>query len=131
MSAKLFRIILQVGDLAHARQFYEHLFGSDGREVGGGRVYFDTGAVILALLQPDGAPRPLAEYVYFGVDDLESFHARATEAKALASERIHGAEAGAIVRRPWGERSFYATDPWGNGLCFVDETTRFTGKDAR
>ena len=33
-----------------------------------------------------------------------------------------------IVKRPWGELSFYAEDPWGNGLCFVDEKTLFTGK---
>jgi len=30
--------------------------------------------------------------------------------------------------RPWGERSFYAHDPFGNPLCFVDATTIFTGK---
>ncbi len=41
---------------------------------------------------------------------------------------VHGASAGEVVRRPWGERSFYAYDPWGNGLCFVDENTLFTGK---
>lgn len=29
--------------------------------------------------------------------------------------------------RPWGERSFYCRDPFGNGLCFVDEKTLFTG----
>jgi hypothetical protein len=32
------------------------------------------------------------------------------------------------VTRPWGERSFYAFDPDGNGLCFVDERTVFTGR---
>ena len=36
--------------------------------------------------------------------------------------------AGLIVTRPWGERSFYVNDPSGNGLCFVDETTLFTGR---
>jgi hypothetical protein len=36
--------------------------------------------------------------------------------------------AGAIVRRPWGERSFYAVDPFGNKLCFVDRATLFTGR---
>ena len=34
---------------------------------------------------------------------------------------------GAIVVRPWGERSFYAEDPTGNPLCFVDDRTLFTG----
>ena len=27
-----------------------------------------------------------------------------------------------------GRRSFYVDDPWGNGLCFVDENTLFTGR---
>jgi uncharacterized glyoxalase superfamily protein PhnB len=33
-----------------------------------------------------------------------------------------------IETRPWGERSFYARDPFGNPICFVDEKTVFTGK---
>jgi hypothetical protein len=46
----------------------------------------------------------------------------------LSTDDVPGARAGEIVKRPWGERSFYAHDPWGNGLCFVDENTLFTGK---
>ena len=39
--------------------------------------------------------------------------------------------AGAIILRPietqpWGERSFYCTDPFGNKLCFVAADTLFT-----
>jgi hypothetical protein len=33
---------------------------------------------------------------------------------------------GAIAKRPWGERSFYMHDPFGNPLCFVDQQTLFT-----
>jgi len=36
---------------------------------------------------------------------------------------------GALVVRPWGERSFYARDPAGNALCFVDASTCFTGTE--
>jgi len=32
-----------------------------------------------------------------------------------------------IETQPWGERSFYCTDPFGNKLCFVEEGTTFTG----
>jgi hypothetical protein len=32
-----------------------------------------------------------------------------------------------VVKRPWGERSFYAVDPFGNRLCFVAGDTVFTG----
>ena len=29
--------------------------------------------------------------------------------------------------RPWGERSFYGRDPFGNPICLVDSGTTFTG----
>jgi len=32
-----------------------------------------------------------------------------------------------IKLRPWGELSFYAKDPFGNPICFVDERTIFRG----
>ena len=35
--------------------------------------------------------------------------------------------AGEPVVRPWGERSFYADDPWNNPLCFVQEGTIYAG----
>jgi len=124
---KLFRIILQVGDLDRAGTFYRQLLGAEPRAVGGGRLYIDCGQTILALLGAD-APQPIPEYVYFAVPDLEGVFARARELAALATEAVHGEPAGAIVVRPWRERSFYAVDPWRNGLCFVDETTLFTGR---
>jgi catechol 2,3-dioxygenase-like lactoylglutathione lyase family enzyme len=120
---KLFRVILQVGDLDKAAAFYGQLLGRDGRRVGGGRVYFDCGPIV-ALLGVD-APKPVPEYIYLAVPDVDAVFARARELGALASEDVHGEPAGAIVKRPWGERSFYAVDPWNNGLCFVDEGTLF------
>jgi hypothetical protein len=35
---------------------------------------------------------------------------------------------GRIARRPWGERSFYLREPFGNPLCFVDSAALFTGR---
>jgi hypothetical protein len=127
MTAKLFRLIVQVGDGPQAAEFYAQLLGYGGRTVGGGRVYFDCGGVILALLAAGGATKPLPEPVYLAVGDLAACHARARALGALAKHEVHGASAGEIVTRPWGERSFYACDPWGNELCFVDENTVFTG----
>jgi catechol 2,3-dioxygenase-like lactoylglutathione lyase family enzyme len=124
---KLFRIILQVGDLDSAAAFYGELLGLEGRKVGGGRVYLDCGAVIVALLGV-ASPEPAPEHSYFAVADLEAVFARARALGALATDQVHGEPAGAIVVRPWHERSFYAVDPWRNGLCFVDETTLFTGR---
>jgi catechol 2,3-dioxygenase-like lactoylglutathione lyase family enzyme len=128
MFARIFRIILEVGDLDRATDFYSRLLGTEGRPVGGGRIYFDCGPMTLALLKPEGTPSPIPEYLYFAVDDLEAFHARAKDLDALSKEAVHGESAAEIVVRPWRERSFYAFDPWGNGLCFVDDKTLFTGR---
>jgi catechol 2,3-dioxygenase-like lactoylglutathione lyase family enzyme len=122
----IFRIIAPVSDLEEAANFYGRLFGMEGRMVGGGRCYFDCGPVILALLANSGAP--IADYIYFSVADLEAVHARAEELGCLAVEQIHGSDSGRINTYPWGERSFYVRDPFGNGLCFVDENTLFTGR---
>lgn len=131
----LYRIILQVDDLDKAEEFYGKLLGDRGRRIPrASRHYIDCGPVILALVDVTGGnttgltPEPLPDYIYFSVNDLEAVHARATELNCLSSEDVHGDSAGEIVKRPWGELSFYAHDPWGNGLCFVDENTLFTGK---
>jgi predicted enzyme related to lactoylglutathione lyase len=131
----LYRIILQVDDLDRAEQFYGKLLGDSGRRIPHAtRHYIDCGPVILALVDVTGEnttglePKPLPDYIYFAVTDLQSVHARASELKCLSDENFYGDSAGEIVKRPWGEVSFYAHDPWGNGLCFVDENTLFTGK---
>jgi hypothetical protein len=87
--------------------------------------------VILALVDVTAEgekAKPLPDYIYFAVGDLEQAHARATELGCLSTDDVHGASAGDIIVRPWGERSFYVADPWGNGLCFVDQNTLFTGR---
>jgi hypothetical protein len=66
--------------------------------------------------------------VYFTVRDVEKVHERAHKLGCVDKDEVHGDPAGEIVKRPWGERSFYAVDPWGNALCFADEKTLFTGK---
>jgi catechol 2,3-dioxygenase-like lactoylglutathione lyase family enzyme len=128
----LFRIILQVSDLDKATEFYAKLLADEGRRIPrASRHYFDCGPVILALVDVTAGgeeAKPLPDYIYFAVNNLVDFHARASELGCLSTDDVHGASAGEIVKRPWGERSFYVEDPWGNGLCFVDETTLFTGK---
>lgn len=128
---KLYRVVLQVSDLDRAAKFYSNLLGMEGRSIRGSRHYFDCGTVILALLDPAGGgekARPNPDHVYFSVMDLEAVHARARELGCLSTDDVHGEPAGDIVERPWGERSFYAEDPFGNLLCFVDEETVFTGR---
>jgi catechol 2,3-dioxygenase-like lactoylglutathione lyase family enzyme len=131
---EIFRILIPAKKLDQSRRFYEALLGISGREVAGGRIYFDCGSVILGVLDHSsaaktGLPRP-AEALYFSTSDLEGVHLRARALGALSSELIHNDPAnpaGEIVVRPWGERSFYVDDPSGNPLCFVDSRTLFTG----
>jgi hypothetical protein len=131
---RIFRVLIEARDLRESQRFYEALFAGPGRPVGGGRVYFDCGPVIFAIVdrsaEGPGPVRTSSESLYFATEDLEGMHRRAAELGCLSPEFLHDDPAsplGEIVVRPWGERSFYAADPSGNPLCFVDAGTLFTG----
>jgi hypothetical protein len=88
----LYRIILQVDNLDRAEEFYGKLLGDQGRRIPrASRHYIDCGPVILALVDVTGenttgtTPKPLPDYIYFSVSDLESFHTRAAELKCLSN----------------------------------------------
>ena len=126
---KIFRITLEVSDLERAAKFYAKLLDEPGKRHPGARHYFDCGGVILAVLDPSQGgmkPTPCAKSIYFAVDELAPVHARAKQLEALAPFAVHGQPAGEMIQRPWGEKSFYVTDPWGNELCFVEEGTLYT-----
>ncbi len=133
MATRLFRIILPVSDIERAARFYEVVLATPGKRVSPGRHYFNCGGVILACFDPradgdDYDARPNPEWCYLAVDDLEATYATCRHAGASSvSGDVHGDPAGRIAKRPWGERSFYVQDPFGNKLCFVDEATVFTG----
>ena len=125
MSARLFRVIVPVGNIDRAASFYGTILGFSGQRVSSGRHYFDCGGTILACYDPraDGDERdarPSPEHVYLAVSDLEATYLRARSAGGAEIED-------SIRTRPWGERSFYLRDPFGNPICFVDEATAFTG----
>lgn len=134
MSAKLFRVILPVTDIEQAARFYSAVLKNDGKRISNGRHYFDCDGTILACFDPqadgdayDAKPNP--EWLYFSVDDVESTYEDCKKAGAkLIEGDIHDAPAGQIQKRPWGERSFYAQDPFGNKICFVQRETMFTGQ---
>ncbi len=126
--ARLFRVILPVSDIKAATEFYSQLLGVPGKRVSPGRHYFDCGGTILACFDPraDGDSfdaRPNPDHVYFAVAEVEQVFERA---KAIGCREIDDR----ICTRPWGERGFYAQDPFGNPVCFVDEGTIFTGESA-
>jgi predicted enzyme related to lactoylglutathione lyase len=126
---KLFRATLEVGDLEAATQLYQQLFGIDGTRHHGARHYFDCDGVIVAVIdvsQGGLTPTPGAKSLSFAVDDIDAMHQRAAKLDVLAPYQVHGEPAGEVIERPWGERSFYIVDPWGNDLCFCQDGTLFT-----
>lgn len=131
--ARLFRVILPVADIETATRFYRAVLGQQGKRVSPGRHYFDCEGTILACfdsnLEDGYEARPNPEPVYIAVQDVEAAFAAVVGAGGTLSSTEGGPEGamGRIEIRPWGERSFYANDPFGNPLCFVDRATIFTG----
>jgi catechol 2,3-dioxygenase-like lactoylglutathione lyase family enzyme len=122
---RLYRVIIPVSDIERAQEFYTALLSIEGERVSPGRHYFNCGGTIAACFDPradtdnfDARPNP--DHIYFAVDDLDAVFARA---KMLGCRQLEDA----IKTRPWGERSFYARDPFDNPICFVDSATIFTG----
>jgi predicted enzyme related to lactoylglutathione lyase len=130
--AHLYRVVLPTRDMDGDVAFYREVLGQPGESIVRTRYYFFCGGTILAIVDPSEHGRafqPNPELVYFAVPDLEEAFERATRAGArplLADDVGWG-----IRQRPWGERSFYAIDPSGNPICFVDERTVFTGSRPR
>jgi hypothetical protein len=102
------------------------LLGGTGRLQAGSRCYFTCGAVTLQVVQT-ARPHPAAKALYFTVRDLDGVHARAKALRCPSSDDVHGTSGGEIVVRPWGERSFHASAPWENPLCFVEAGTVYPG----
>ncbi len=126
---QFFRLNVEVGELDAAVAFYGRLLGLPGRRQAGSRCYFRCGPVTLVVLDVSsaGRPHPAAKALYFTVRDLDVVFDRAKALGCLSRESVHDAPGGGIVVRPWGERSFYAEDPWKNPLCFVEEGTVYSG----
>lgn len=125
MAAKLFRVTIPVSDIERATSFYGRLLHNPGKRISPARHDFNCGGTILACYDPradgkDEDSQPNPDHVYFAVPDLENHYARARTGGCKFIEPK-------IETRAWGERSFYAKDPFGNPLCFVDETTVVTG----
>ncbi len=126
---QLFRLNIEVGDLDSAISFYTKLLGIQGRKQAGSRCYFNCGPVTLQVVDVSAVRQPhaAAKALYFTVIDLEASYERARALECISGEDVHDQPGGGVVVRPWGERSFYAEDPWKNPLCFVEEGTVYTG----
>jgi catechol 2,3-dioxygenase-like lactoylglutathione lyase family enzyme len=111
--------------MARGIAFYRRMLGTEGERIGLGRHYFHCGPAILVCYDPaaeghDFEAEPGDGPVFFAVDDLEERFELARDAGCSWLDD-------AIVDRAWGERSFYARDPFGNALGFVDAATTYTG----
>ena len=123
----LYRVILPVPDIEQAAAFYGAVLETPGQRVSSGRHYFSCGSTILACYDPvadgDGKQNDWRfhpfQYFYFAVSNLEAVLARVQKAGGTIDKDIQ--------TMPWGERLFYASDPFGSRISFVDEHTLFTG----
>lgn len=124
---RLFRVALPVTNIEKAASFYSRVLAIAGERVSKNRHYFDCGGTILACVVPDGKEdgpeTPNKEYLYFVVPDIEAVHKRAKDAGCRSLDEVE--------TQHWGERAFFAEDPFGNPLSFIDETTLFTGTRPR
>jgi len=127
MNAILYRVILPVRSIDEAVAFYRVVFDHCGERVSPGRHYFKCGGSVLALYDPEADGDKFGagwswhenQYFYFAVGELE---------KTLQQIKDAGGDVlSDIELMPWGERLFYARDPFGNPVCFVDEQTMFIG----
>lgn len=124
----LYRVILPVSDIDLAAKFYSHVFEVDGQRVSPGRHYFDCDGVILACYDPSADGDDVGQgwmhhenqCLYFSVADLAAVRNRI--------EAAGGKNLTEIESMPWGETLFYALDPLGSRLSFVDANTLFTGQ---
>ncbi len=133
--ANLCKVSLPTTRMERADAFFEELLGFEADRFVPDRHFFRCDSCELALVNPIEhtsahglEPKPFVanpDTVYFAVDDLDASYERAQK---LGMPPIPGDHPGAgISTRPWGERSFYALDPSGNPVCFVDDQTLFTG----
>lgn len=127
MTASLFRVIHPVQNIDTAANFFAAVLEDEGERVSPGRHYFQCGGTILACYDPvadgddvgDGWHHHSSQYLYFAVPDLDAVRKRVVDAGGEITAEI--------ATMPWGERIFYAKDPGGNPVSFVDQSTMFTG----
>lgn len=122
---RIFRIVIPVDDIEAATTFYSAILNTPGERVWVNRHYFRCGEVILACVEPgpesgdfhlDGDPR----IIYLSVDNLEQTMELVRQAEPAHLDA-------SIEAQAWGERSFYAKDPFGTRLCFVQGATIYSG----
>jgi predicted enzyme related to lactoylglutathione lyase len=126
MNSRLIRVLIRVPDIEAAAAFYDHVFGVSGRRISPGRHHLALGEVELACYDPaadgdlhDTAQSPSLWQLYVAVDGIEAVLERVRNTSGHVEQPIS--------TKTWGERSFYASDPFGNRLCFVEAASLRSG----
>lgn len=124
---RLYRIILPVPNIEKAALFYAQVLGIAGERVSPGRHYFRFDDFVFALYDPRAdCDSPVHhwqfhpdQFLYFATDNLTHTFKLVTAAG--------GKTESAIADMPWGETLFYARDPFGSPIAFVERGTVFLG----
>lgn len=118
VATELYRVVLPVLGIEAAADFYEAVLNLEGRRLSGSLCHFDCSGVVLSCKDVSSPHGPLwpphSQYLYFSVLDVGATRQCAVSAGVLDVEGIQV--------MPWGERLFYAKDPFGNPICFVEQS---------
>ena len=120
---KLFRVVIPVSDIEQAATFYYKVFGIQGKRISSGNHFFDLNGCSLVCYDPlangdrlgQGWLHHEKQHICFSVKNLDSTYIRV--------KNLPDAELDSEIQVVAGERLFYARDPFGNPICFVDEKT--------
>ena len=110
--AAIARVTLPVTDIERATTFYGRVLHQPGRRASEAIHEFSCGGVMLECrVMPGVAPHSGA--IHFAVPDLDNHYGRASTSGCRGIGRIEIGPAG---------RSFIADDPFGNRLCFGEQS---------
>lgn len=116
MPPKLYRVVMQVGNIERAAVFYEGVLGVRGERAGPGRHRLNLSGVVLECVDPAAeglgyGATPNPDLLHVAVDDLEGAYARASGAGCQWLDPI--------TTHATGERSFTLRDPFGNPVSIA------------
>ncbi len=119
---RLIKITIVVSDLEQAMRFYGNVLQTEGTPLSRGRYVFTNGAVQIICYDPllegdaigHGWMMHPGQYLYFGVANIDTAYIRF---KNIGCNTIDAK----ISEDETGRRFFYASDPFGNPLCIMEE----------
>jgi len=125
---RLIRIVLPVSDIELAATFYFNVLGIPGKRIDKGMHFFKCGELALICYDPLPNGDKLGQGWMHHENQFTSFSVNNIEATFIRILNNPDAEVDSnIQENNLGEKLFYALDPFGNPICFIDEKTIFEG----